>query len=283
MSNFDNLKTRKMILFPPCKINLGLDILRRRDDGYHDIDTVMLPIRGLCDSLEIVSACDGEQQSEFSFSGITVDCPCDQNIVVRAWNLMHERYGAGLVKAHLHKVIPFGAGLGGGSADAAFMLRGLNELFSLGLSRAELAAAAAELGSDVPFFIYDDALRCTGRGETMAPADITLAGCWMVIVKPEAAVSTSEAYSGITPFIPDVPLPDRLAQPVEKWKDDVINAFEATGFERYPELGKIKAALYEAGAIYASMSGSGSALYGIFPSRPQFESPDGSVCWTLPL
>lgn len=272
-----------MILFPPCKINIGLDILRRRPDGYHDIDTVMFPVRGLCDSLEIISTREDAQRSAFSFSGIEVDCPQDDNIAMRAWRVMHERYGAGMIEAHLHKSIPFGAGLGGGSADAAFMLRGLNELFALGLGKSELAAVAAELGSDVPFFIYDEALQCTGRGEIMVPVDISISGYWLTIVKPEVSVSTAEAYAAVIPSIPSVPLAERLAQPINRWKECVTNDFEAPVFSRHPELAKIKASLYDAGATYASLSGSGSALYGIFPCPPRLHALKDARIWTLPM
>lgn len=272
-----------MILFPPCKINIGLDITSRRTDGYHEIDTVMYPVRELCDSLEIIEASAETELPVFSFSGIEVDCRRKDNIVVRAWELMHERYGVGAVKAHLHKAIPFGAGLGGGSADAAFMLRGLNELFSVGLDTARLAPLAAELGSDVPFFLYDEAMHCTGRGEIMEPVTVPLAGCWIVIVKPRTSVSTAEAYSEVTPCMPSVPLRKRLCRPVTEWKGCIGNAFETTLFRRFPELAAIKESLYGAGAVYASMSGSGSALYGIFSHRPEYTSPQGALAWTMPL
>lgn len=272
-----------MILFPPCKINIGLDITSRRADGYHEIDTLMYPVRELCDSLEIIDASAETEHPVFSFSGIEVDCRQKENIVVRAWELMHERYGIGAVKAHLHKAIPFGAGLGGGSADAAFMLRGLNELFSVGLDAARLARMAVELGSDVPFFIYDEPMHCTGRGEIMSPVAVPLSGCWMVIVKPHTSISTAEAYAAVTPCMPRVALRKRLCRPVPEWKGCIGNAFESTLFRRYPELSAIKESIYGAGAVYASMSGSGSALYGIFTDRPEYLPPQGVLSWTLPL
>lgn len=272
-----------MILFPPCKINIGLDITSRRADGYHDIDTVMFAVRKLCDSLEIIEASPETKCPYFSFSGISVDCRQDENIIIKAWKLMHERFGIDPVMVHLHKAIPFGAGLGGGSSDAAHMLRGLNELFGLGLTTSQLTALSAELGSDVPFFIHDKPMECTGRGEIMTPTDISLSGYWIVIVKPTVSISTAEAYSGVTPCLPSVPLRDRICQPIHKWKDNITNAFESTLFGRYPEIEYLKASLYDAGAVYASMSGSGSALYGIFICKPQFLAPEGVSSWTFRL
>ena len=273
-----------MILFPPCKINIGLDIIVRRPDGFHDIDTVMVPVKGLCDSLEIVpvgeSYCgDVDVLPDISFSGLVVDCPPESNIVVKTWKLMQQHCHIGNVKVHLHKNIPFGAGLGGGSADAAYMLLGLNELFCLGLSQHELAAMALQLGSDVPFFLQNAPMRCSGRGEIMSPIQLPFDNSYVVVVKPDIFISTREAYAGVTPHIPQVPLAERLAMPVEQWPGSVVNDFERTLFEHHPRLAEIKQVLYDAGAVYASMSGSGSALFGIFDSEPHFTASADCTVW----
>lgn len=262
-----------MILFPPCKINIGLDIVAKRPDGYHDIETLMVPVKDLCDSLEIIH---GGDSLEFSSSGLLLDCQSEDNIVAKAWRIMHDKYGIGGVKAHLHKAVPFGAGLGGGSADAAYMLRGLNELFSLNTSLENLEPLAARLGSDVPFFLYDTPQYCTGRGEIMKPYESGLEGYYIVIVKPLVSVSTAEAYAGITPQHPNVTLRYRLSESLADWKELIENDFEKSVFRRYPQLSAIKSSLYEAGAVYASMSGSGSAIYGIFDGTPQY-TPNSSL------
>ncbi len=250
-----------MVLFPNCKINIGLDILRRRGDGFHEIESVMMPVGGLCDILEVVES-GGEM--EFTSSGLAVDCPAEKNICVRAYRLMAERYGIGGVRMHLHKVVPFGAGLGGGSADAAFAIKGLNELFGLGLDTPALEALAAELGSDTAFFIRDTPQLAQGRGEKLSPASLALSGKTLVIVKPPVGVSTAEAYAGVKPYVPAIPLADRLAGDISSWRDSITNGFEPHIFAAHPELAAIKDKLYSLGAAYASMSGSGSAMYGIF-------------------
>ena len=273
-----------MILFPPCKINIGLDILAKRQDGFHDIDTVMVPVNGFCDSLEVVptvggNSGDGDLMPEISFSGYCVDCPPEDNIVLKAWNLVRQHYHIGSVRIHLHKSIPFGAGLGGGSADAAYMLKGLNELFGLGIDQMRLKDFALRLGSDVPFFLQEFPMRCTGRGEIMEPVALPIGDMYVVIVKPDIFISTREAYSGVTPRIPDVTLAERLAMPVEQWKHHVINDFETTLFRHHPRLADIKNSLYASGAVYASMSGSGSSLFGLFATEPNFTAPEDCVTW----
>ncbi len=245
-----------------CKINLGLDVLRRRDDGYHDLSTVMYPVRGLYDELEITpAASDGV---EFVAAGMTVDCPPEQNICVKSHRLMRERYGVGGVRVALDKRVPFGAGLGGGSSDGTAVVVALNEIFSLGLGEDELIAVAAELGSDTAFFVRNTPQLCEGRGEIMTPVDVDLRGMRIAIVKPRASVSTREAYSGVRPSLPARPLSERIAEPVERWQGSVKNDFEESVFALYPEIGEVKRALLDAGAVYASMSGSGSAVFGLF-------------------
>lgn len=272
-----------MILFPNCKINLGLDVLRRRPDGYHDIETLMVPVRGLSDVLEIVPA--AECGAAFSCSGLVPDCRPEKNLCLRAWELFEDSllrtavgrgHGsgrapeghAGGVRIHLHKTIPFGAGLGGGSADAAFTIRGLNELYGSGLDGAEMERLAARLGSDTAFFIRHVPALAAGRGEVLTPYVLPLAGKLLAIVKPDVAVSTAQAYAAITPRVPAVPLAERLARPLTEWRECLSNDFEAPVFGAHPVLARIKQRLYDSGAVYAAMSGSGAALFGIFDKAP---------------
>jgi 4-diphosphocytidyl-2-C-methyl-D-erythritol kinase len=256
-----------MILFPNAKINLGLHIVGRRADGFHDLETVMIPVRGLCDALEVIPG-SGEA-CEFSASGLPIDGPPEKNLCVRAWQSMRERYGVGGVRMHLHKHIPFGAGLGGGSADAAFALRAIGGMFGLGLTEDELETLAAALGSDTAFFVRNRPALAAGRGEVLTPVGIDLSGCYLVVVKPSFGVSTAEAYRHVTPATPEKPLEEIVSAPVADWRNGLKNDFEPSLFARYPELARIKARLYEAGAFYASLSGSGSALYGLFENAPE--------------
>lgn len=255
-----------MILFPNAKINLGLHIVERRADGFHELETVMIPVPGLCDALEVIP---GEGDScAFTASGIAIDGPAEDNLCVRAWQLMHTHYGIGGVRMHLHKAIPFGSGLGGGSADAAFALRAIAGVFGLPASDDELEALAARAGSDTAFFVRNRPALATGRGEVLIPIELDLGGAHLLIVVPPIAVSTAEAYRGVTPAVPARPLPEILAEPMGCWKETLHNDFEPSLFARHPELARAKAALYAAGAAYASLSGSGSALYGIFEREP---------------
>lgn len=247
-----------------CKINIGLDILRRREDGYHDLETVMVPVAGLYDEVEIVP-CQGE--SSLRITGMEVDCEQEQNICMKALRLMQSSYDVGQVAITLHKMIPFGAGLGGGSADGTAVIIALNEIFSLGLTEQELIALAAELGSDTAFFVRNTPQLCQGRGEVMTPIDIDLAGRYIVLIKPEESVSTREAYAGVKPKMPARELSERVAEPIEKWQGSVKNDFEESVFKAHPALMKIKEQMIESGALYAAMSGSGSTIYGIFESE----------------
>ncbi len=255
-----------MLLFAPCKINIGLDVLRRREDGFHDLDTLMLPLTGLCDAVELTPA--GE--NSLTVYGAPIDCPPGKNLCMRALKLVQERYGAGAAHIFLQKAVPFGAGLGGGSSDAAAVITLADRLFSLGLSIAQKQAMAGELGSDVPFFIESRAAMARGRGEVLSPADTPrqLAGKHILLIKPPVAVSTAEAYGGIVPRVPEVPLGERLRLPLPDWRANIKNAFEEHIFALHPRLGQLKEALYDMGAAYASMSGSGSALYAFFDAAP---------------
>ena len=256
-----------MILRANCKINIGLDVLRRREDGFHELSTVMFPVRELYDTVTV-------EQSEnltFTQTGIVVDCPVEKNLCVRAARLMQKCYGVGNVAIELDKRVPFGAGLGGGSSDATAVIVAMNEIFSLNLAEDELIARAAEIGSDTAFFVRNTAQLCTGRGEVMSPISLPLSGVWLVVVKPDEGVSTAEAYGGVKPCVPEVSLDKLLAQPIEQWQGRVKNDFEAHIFEAHPLLGLLKQQLLDAGAVYASMSGSGSALFGIFSERPELK------------
>ena len=251
-----------------CKINIGLDVLRRRADGYHDLSTVMVPVKGLYDVLTVEQA----EKSSLSIVGIEVDCDPEQNICMKALRLMQQRYGIGEVSITLDKRIPFGAGLGGGSADGTAVILALNDIFSLGLDEATLISLAAELGSATAFFVRNTPQLCEGRGEIMTPIEHDLAGYWLVLIKPDANVSTREAYAGVVPAIPELPLTERLQKPIAEWQGSVKNDFERSVFAAHPAIGKVKQMLIDAGATYASMSGSGSAVFGLFSDRHKAES-----------
>lgn len=250
-----------------CKINIGLDVLRRRADGYHDLSTVMVPVKGLYDVLTIEQA----EASSLSIVGIEVDCDAEQNICMKALRLMQQRYGIGEASITLDKRIPFGAGLGGGSADGTAVILALNDIFSLGLDEATLISLAAELGSDTAFFVRNTPQLCEGRGEIMTPIELDLAGYWLVLIKPDANVSTREAYAGVVPAIPELPLTERLQKPIAEWQGCVKNDFEKSVFAAHPIIADFKQKMIDAGATYASMSGSGSTVFGLFADKKQAE------------
>ena len=252
-----------------CKINIGLDVLRKREDGYHDLSTVMVPVEGLYDVVEVVPA--GGEENEFHSLGLVVDCPAEQNLCIKAARLMQQRYDVGKVSITLDKRVPFGAGLGGGSSDATAVLVAMNEIFSLSLDEPTLIALAAELGSDTAFFVRNSPQLCEGRGEIMTPVDLNLKGLWLVLVKPDEGVSTREAYAGVKPAVPARSLVERLADPITQWQGSVKNDFEASVFAAHPVIADVKQQLLEAGAVYASMSGSGSTVFGLFDSKEKAE------------
>lgn len=253
-----------MIVRANCKINIGLDVLRRRDDGFHDLETVMYPVRGLYDEIEIVPS----DELRFVQNGIAVDCPDEDNLCVKAYRLMQLRYGIGGATVTLDKHIPFGAGLGGGSSDATAVILASNELFGLSLSEDELLDAAAMLGSDTAFFVRNTPQLCCGRGEILTPIELPLSGKYLVVLKPAESVSTREAYSGVHPHLPEMMLTDALSRPVGEWVGLVKNDFESHVFASHPIIAQLKNLLLSEGAEYASMSGSGSAVFGIFAEEP---------------
>ena len=253
-----------MLVFPICKINLGLSITRRREDGYHDLETVFYPIKGLKDALEIVPAKGAE--STLTLTGKAVAGDREKNLVWKAYQLIQQRFPEKVtaVDIYLYKVIPMGAGLGGGSSDGAIALRLLNDFFDLQLNNEELTEMALALGSDCPFFIYNTPQFASGRGEQMTPIAIDLSDYSMQVVCPNVHVSTATAFSMIQPKPAAFDLRELPMLPINDWKEKVVNNFEAPVFEKHPELKHIKEQLYSGGAMYARMSGSGSALFGIF-------------------
>ena len=301
-----------MITNPNVKINLGLNVLRKREDGFHDLETLFVPYSGICDTLEIIVGDDYSRTSAFLFSKYGSSVPASQgsakpegcfgveteedtapklvqgisedgklmitiaraegvdwdplkDLTAKAYNILAEDFKLPPVKIFLEKTSPVGAGLGGGSADAAFALKMLNELCGLQLPEEKLAGYASRLGSDCAFFIYDRPMIGEGRGEILAEYEIDLSEYDLQVLTPKGiAVSTKDAYGGIRPHLPEVPLREALAMPVDEWDGVLVNDFEETVFAKYPELAAIKRSLYDSGAVYASMSGSGSALFALY-------------------
>jgi len=253
-----------MILFPNAKINIGLNIVEKRADGFHNIETVFCPI-GLSDVLEIVQSEEFGVQS----SGIEIPDNAENNLCVKAYHLIKKDYDLPPVKIHLHKIIPIGAGLGGGSSDAAFFIKAIDELFELNLAWGEKHHYARQLGSDCSFFITNRPAFADGRGDNLETIKLSLRGYFILLIKPQIHISTAEAYSGVKPKKPGQSLEKLISElPITQWKQHIHNDFENSVFKNYPEIKTIKKNLYECGAIYASMSGSGSSVYGIFRLFP---------------
>ncbi|MFO7722257.1 MAG: 4-(cytidine 5'-diphospho)-2-C-methyl-D-erythritol kinase [Bacteroidales bacterium] len=257
-----------MIVYPNAKINLGLRVLSKRPDGYHNIETVMIPVPAR-DILEVIPAMDG--QFRFGSSGTDAGVPAERNLVVRAFRILERFTPVDPVHIHLHKQLPLGAGLGGGSSDAAFLLKAVNSLQALGLDDDALESLALEVGSDVPFFIRNIPVVALGRGEVMDPFPVDLSGYYLVVAMPDFSVSTKEAYAHIQPDPGRDPLSGLLKQPLPLWKSLLCNDFETYVFSKFPESVKIKKALYSSGALYAQMSGSGAAFFGVFEGEPELK------------
>ncbi len=252
-----------MIVFPNCKINLGLNILRKREDGFHDLETFFYPLQ-IKDALEIIRT-GSVEAIEYSSSGIIVDGPSDDNLCIKAYYLLKKDFPElPAIKMHLHKTIPLGAGLGGGSADAAFTLNLLNTKFNLNLSTPKLLNYATHLGSDCPFFIMNKTSLATGRGEILEQVDTKLSAYKFIIINPGIHINTGWAFAQLTPALPNKSIKEIIEQPIATWKDELQNDFENPVFEKYPEIKNIKETLYSKGALYAAMSGSGSSVFGIF-------------------
>lgn len=253
-----------MIVFPNAKINVGLNITSKRADGYHNLESVFYPIP-LKDVLEIVVADDGV--TEMQIGGISIDGDVSDNTVMKAYRILQEEYGLPAVKIFLEKVIPFGAGLGGGSADASFAIKLLNDMFHLGMDEPHMEAVAAKIGADCPFFIKNKPAFVTGIGDVLEPIEFSLAGVYFLLVKPDDFVSTKEAYSKVVPKEPVLALSEMVMKPISEWKYNVVNDFEESVFANHPTVQRIKETMYEHDAMYASMSGSGSSVFGLFRSK----------------
>jgi 4-diphosphocytidyl-2-C-methyl-D-erythritol kinase len=264
-----------MIAFPNCKVNLGLHILRKRPDGFHDLETVFYPIP-IYDAIEIVQSPGIDHDVEFTSSGLVVDSSPEHNICVRAYRLLKKDFPElASVRMHLHKVIPLGAGLGGGSSDGAFMLTLLNKKFGLAITENQLINYALQLGSDCPFFIKNRPQFATGRGERLEDIAIDVSCYRVVVINPGIHVLTGKAFERIKPNSERASIRDIIFKPVQEWKDYLKNDFEESLFSLYPEIQTIKEQLYQKGAVYASMSGSGSSVFGLFEKNTdlQFDFP----------
>lgn len=260
-----------MILYPNAKINIGLNVVEKRADGYHNLETVFYPLN-LLDALEITTDEHQADSVKLKVSGEAIAGRPSDNLVMKACNLMRSMFPEKIerLSVHLHKHIPTGAGLGGGSSDAAFTIKALNEKFSLGMSVDQMEQLSAQLGADCPFFIKNQPVFAEGIGDIFTDIDIVLKGKTLVLVKPDISVSTADAYSLVSPHKPQQSLRESLRLPVEEWKNHVVNDFESSVFKKFPEIAAIKDRLYDLGALYASMSGSGSAVYGIFNQPVQY-------------
>ncbi len=250
-----------MVLFPNCKINLGLHITGKRPDGFHNLETIFYPVQ-LHDALEVVHNQDG--QTGLQVSGINIDAQAEDNICMKAYRLLQQSYQLPPVHIHLHKNIPSGAGLGGGSADGAFMLQLLNKKFFLGLSTDQLVELSLKLGSDCPFFIYNKPCFAQGRGEQLQPISLDLSPFDLVLVNPKIHINTGWAFGQLDGNRKHNDLMAAMQQPVAQWKNAVVNDFEAPVFKAYPEIQQIKEVLYSAGAVYASLTGTGSTVFALF-------------------
>jgi 4-diphosphocytidyl-2-C-methyl-D-erythritol kinase len=248
-----------MVSFPPCKINLGLHVVSKRPDGYHELETCFFPVPWT-DVLEILPA----KETTFTASGNIIPGNADENLCLKAYHLMAAEHKLPPVYIHLHKIIPTGAGLGGGSSDGAYTLRTLNNLFELKLSTAALMDLAAKLGSDCAFFVQDQPMIGRGRGEKLSPTHVDLKGKFLTLIKPDIHVRTASAYALVKPTAPLNSLERILDKALSAWKELLVNDFERSVFEQYPAIGKIKDDLYKSGASYACMSGSGATVFGIF-------------------
>ncbi|HSO88913.1 MAG TPA: 4-(cytidine 5'-diphospho)-2-C-methyl-D-erythritol kinase [Draconibacterium sp.] len=266
-----------MIVFPNAKINIGLNVVSKREDGYHNLETIFFPLK-LSDALEFVEA----EETKLTTSGIQIDGLPEQNLILKAYQLLKSDFNLPALHFHLHKIIPFGAGLGGGSSDAAFTFLMLNEYFNLGLSSEKLESYAAQIGADCPFFIHNKPTFATGIGDKFNDIELDLSDYEIAILKPNISVSTLEAYKNVIPRNPKFRLTEIIKTPVSDWKNLIVNDFEKSVFPKYPQIGELKQLLYELGAGFASMSGSGSAVFGIFrhlPAKLENKIPSGVLLY----
>ena len=265
-----------MITFPIAKINLGLNVVERRTDGYHNLETVFYPVTEINDALELTmmnTRFPSADDCDIKVTNISIEGDEQKNLVVRAYRLLKQDFPQmPRVHAHLWKGIPTQAGMGGGSSDCAYMIRLLNDMFTLGLSDGQMIAYAARLGADCPFFIISRPAYAEGIGERLQPISLDLSGYYIGVVRPDIPVSTREAFSLIKPTKPAKCCRDIVMQPVETWRDELTNDFEQSVFALHPEIGAIKQQLYDLGAVYAAMSGSGSAVFGLFRAPVALEA-----------
>lgn len=252
-----------MLVFPNAKINLGLNITEKRLDGYHNLETIFYPIP-VQDALEVNILNRGKEKYRLHQTGLEITGETENNLVVKAYKLLDDKFDLPPIDIHLFKYIPSGAGLGGGSADAAFMLKLLNEKFNIGITEKALEEYAASLGADCAFFIKNEPTYAEGIGNIFSPVSLSLKGYQIWLVKPDIFVSTREAFAQIKPHCPDISLKEIAQLPIREWKDRMVNDFEESVFPQFPAIAEIKEEMYMQGAVYASMSGSGSSVYGIF-------------------
>jgi 4-diphosphocytidyl-2-C-methyl-D-erythritol kinase len=257
-----------MIFFPNAKINIGLRIIGKRSDGYHNIETIFYPV-GLSDALEYIISDNQDESDQLILTGINTGGTPENNLVIKSIRKLREIKPFPYLKVHLHKAIPVGAGLGGGSSDAACMLKVLNRHLSLGIDKQVIRSVALELGSDCPFFVDCVPSHASGRGEILTPVNQVLTGYYMVIANPGVGISTSEAYQNCVAEMPDESLVKCFELPVNEWKGRLVNDFEDFAFRKRPVIGELKDEFYRAGAIFSLMSGSGSSVYGIFSGKPK--------------
>lgn len=266
-----------MIVFSNAKINIGLNIVSKRPDGYHNLETVFYPIN-MCDVIEFTENEDSDNLC-FSSNGISLDCAASDNLVVKAYNLLKNDFDIPAQIIDLVKNIPTGAGLGGGSGDATFTLKYLNDRYSLGLDSERLKSYASRLGADCAFFVENRPVYATGIGDIMEPVELSLKGYYIAVVKPDIFISTREAFAGITPRVSEVCLKELVRLPVSEWKNFIKNDFEYSIFPNHKMLQNVKCKLYDMGAEYVSMSGSGSSIYGLFKKNPQIFEMDFNNCY----
>lgn len=267
--------TMSITSFPNAKINIGLYVVEKRPDGYHNLETIFYPLP-VCDKLVVEEVPHQKASCSLVVEGIPVTIDQEDNLIVKAYRMLEKEFKLGHTAVQLTKTIPFGAGLGGGSSDAAFMLKSLNELYQLGLTAAELEEYAVQLGADCAFFIRNTPVFAGGIGNIFTPVELSLKGYQYLLVKPDVHVSTPEAYRGVKPRRPAFSLKESIQLPVEQWKERITNDFETSVFDRHPLIASLKEKMYAEGAVYATMSGSGSSVVGIFPdhqSLPEMPAP----------
>ncbi|MFN0187788.1 MAG: 4-(cytidine 5'-diphospho)-2-C-methyl-D-erythritol kinase [Bacteroidia bacterium] len=265
-----------MVAFPPVKINLGLNIIAKRADNFHDIESVFYPV-GWTDVIEVIST--DNQEFNLQMTGLPIPGDPSKNLIFKGYQLLKNNYEIPGLSFHLHKILPMGAGLGGGSSDGAYALKLINEVAQLGISTEKLLEYALQLGSDCPFFLMEKAAFVKGRGEILEPISIDLSGWYILIAMPPISISTAEAYSWITPVQPRKSIQEIISLPPEKWRDLLKNDFEIHAIQRHPIIGEIKNKMYELGATYSSMSGSGASVYGLFKQKPPLFQPEGMQIW----